>query len=446
MGRPFWLALIAAIGAAVAWGISQPFLPYTPVSSTQIESHFTLGTFYGWFNNLLLGVLVCGPLSFLIAEPRTTPAKALLCGLTGAAIGGGFVCGADAFSDFVGIKAAKSGIPEDLMVILWHVLVASAMAFAIALACTPTPKRLLRALVAAGIGAAGSFVLRLVLLPVEVIFLVGKAMNSTPGQIERMNSWAVYSPSELIQNVAMAVVMGLVLGFVEYFGRDAWLRLYLGRNEGRDYPLERQVTRIGSGEGAEVMLRGDPGILPFHAHVTEQQGVYSVSAMAGAVSVNGYPVQSAPLQSGDMIDVGGSRLTFLRKTKKSASRTNHVPAVPRLEGPPPVMSAPQPPTAIPPPAAPAAGATLEWAGGLTKMLAAGSNLLGRDPDSVVNLMNDQSVSRRHAEIVIGSDSAVLRDAGSRNGTSVNGEPVTGDRVLQDGDVIQIGSTRLTFRS
>lgn len=48
--RPVWLALIAAVGAILAWLLSQPFLPYTTVNpNLPIEAHYTLGTFYGWF-------------------------------------------------------------------------------------------------------------------------------------------------------------------------------------------------------------------------------------------------------------------------------------------------------------------------------------------------------------------------------------------------------------
>jgi pSer/pThr/pTyr-binding forkhead associated (FHA) protein len=323
-------------------------------------------------------------------------------------------------------------------VIDWHIMVAAAMAFSIAIACQPTPKRLLRALIATGIAAAGSFALRLFMTPFEAIVLVGRSMNSSPAEMAKMNSWAVYSPSELIQNVSMAIVMGLVLGFVEYYGRDAWLRLALGRNEGRDYSLERPINRIGSAEAAEIALKGDPAVMPFHAQVVQSHGSYSVEAMAGSVSVNGQPVQSATLQGGDIVSIGQATLMFMQK-----SRPNRVPQM---------IPAPVPPSPIPNQPVPVAetverrGPSLEWAGGLTKSLAPGNNILGRDPASVVSLLSDQAVSRRHAEIDLTPLGAIVRDAGSRNGTLINGAPLTFDHKLADGDVIQIGSTKLTYRS
>ena len=59
---------------------------------------------------------------------------------------------------------------------------------------------------------------------------------------------------------------------------------------------------------------------------------------------------------------------------------------------------------------------------------------------------DSRVSRRHAQIgELGWSSSVLRDLGSTNGTTVNGEPAA-DHVLADGDVISLGGVELRFRT
>jgi predicted component of type VI protein secretion system len=56
--------------------------------------------------------------------------------------------------------------------------------------------------------------------------------------------------------------------------------------------------------------------------------------------------------------------------------------------------------------------------------------------------NSDLISREHVEIVLGDDSATIRDLGSRNGTMLNGRTLTGSSVLKSGDLIQIGP--LTF--
>ncbi|GIU98810.1 MAG: phosphopeptide-binding protein [Actinomycetota bacterium] len=69
--------------------------------------------------------------------------------------------------------------------------------------------------------------------------------------------------------------------------------------------------------------------------------------------------------------------------------------------------------------------------------------IGRLPACEI-VLSDPAVSRRHARIVRRGDAFVLIDLGSTNGTLVNGEPV-GERELQDGDRITVGTTVLEFR-
>ena len=66
--------------------------------------------------------------------------------------------------------------------------------------------------------------------------------------------------------------------------------------------------------------------------------------------------------------------------------------------------------------------------------------LGRHPLSDVRFdaERDLDVSSRHASIVRRLEGFVLQDLGSRNGTFVNGERISGDVPLKDGDVIGFG--------
>jgi pSer/pThr/pTyr-binding forkhead associated (FHA) protein len=68
--------------------------------------------------------------------------------------------------------------------------------------------------------------------------------------------------------------------------------------------------------------------------------------------------------------------------------------------------------------------------------------LGRHPDSEI-MLDDITVSRRHADIVREDDTYQVRDAGSLNGTYVNAERVD-QVVLHQGDELQIGKFRLVF--
>jgi hypothetical protein len=74
----------------------------------------------------------------------------------------------------------------------------------------------------------------------------------------------------------------------------------------------------------------------------------------------------------------------------------------------------------------------------------GHQVIGRQPDCELYL-DDRLVSRRHAIVVRDDTSVTIQDAGSANGTSVNGEQLLGDpRVLRSGDVVQVGRTDLVY--
>lgn len=67
--------------------------------------------------------------------------------------------------------------------------------------------------------------------------------------------------------------------------------------------------------------------------------------------------------------------------------------------------------------------------------------IGRHPASDLQLDpdHDLDVSGRHAELIHADGRWMLRDAGSSNGTLVNGHPVSGDTRLDDTDQIQLGA-------
>jgi hypothetical protein len=71
--------------------------------------------------------------------------------------------------------------------------------------------------------------------------------------------------------------------------------------------------------------------------------------------------------------------------------------------------------------------------------------VGRLNDCTVPL-NDQNVSRRHAEIRPGRGAYVVADLGSTNGTMVNGTRITGEQRLADGDILSFGSTYVRFEA
>lgn len=74
----------------------------------------------------------------------------------------------------------------------------------------------------------------------------------------------------------------------------------------------------------------------------------------------------------------------------------------------------------------------------------GSTVIGRGDQATLRLP-DVGISRRHARLDYDGTQVVLTDLGSTNGTMVNGQRISAV-ALNPGDMIQIGTTTLTFRA
>lgn len=99
--------------------------------------------------------------------------------------------------------------------------------------------------------------------------------------------------------------------------------------------------------------------------------------------------------------------------------------------------------------APGPGGTRCWLAwnDRTFVLAAGENVIGRDPACGIWL-DAPGVSRRHARVRLDAPggAATLDDLGSTNGTFVGEARVASPTRLGDGDLVHIGSVTLTFRA
>ena len=85
----------------------------------------------------------------------------------------------------------------------------------------------------------------------------------------------------------------------------------------------------------------------------------------------------------------------------------------------------------------------QWLGGRVA-LDEGEYVVGRDPDVDI-LLDSPGVSRRHAVIRIAARSATVEDLGSKNGTFIGERKIEGAVPLNHGDIIVVGSARLTVK-
>jgi pSer/pThr/pTyr-binding forkhead associated (FHA) protein len=279
--------------------------------------------------------------------------------------------------------------------------------------------------------------------------------------------------SRAVYSVVLGASIALFIGIIEQMARQASLRLALGRNEGRDWPIYAPRTAIGRSELAQVPIFHDAAVAPVHAFIDRRGPVYwLVDAGSGAPTfLNGQPVSQAPLDHGANIQIGNSVFQFLLKGIPQNVVPQHAyamaqvpqgyPAAPLIDarqGYPvagqayqPTMGAAAPgyapiPTSQPTTvvqAQPAIPTLLATDGPLAgqRYPITGPFEIGREAAGLP-LRFDSSASRRHASVSPMPGGLALQDLGSTNGTFLNGQRVT-TATMKPGDLVKIGAT--TFR-
>lgn len=475
IGRLIW----GALAGFVTFALTEPFAP-GPLDHAGWEA-------FGVRFTLILGVsigLTLGAYSGMSQGSRTKLWSGLaiggLLGAIGASIGSGI--GGRLLNTFF-----SPGIFDNN-----HITPAAMIARTIAL--TPLGAGIGLAVGAAGltwrragVGAAGGTVAGIIagLLfdPMSAIFAVMQTALKGAAQTPAGGVTEVGIVGRALTCILIGAGVGLFTGLVDRLVRTAWLRLELGRNEGRDWVIESAQTTIGRSETATVPLFGDPSVMPVHAMITRQGDNYILSDGGSQVGtyVNGYPVQQVPLFHGAQIRIGSFTLQFLTRSARMPQHVGDIYQMPQQIGaqqaaapyaaplmaqptgyPQPMPQMPmqgQPTVAYPAPGA----ATVAMTGSMptvaqpaaraAELVAMTGPLAGqRYPVSGVveagreatgiALGFDSMASRRHASFAASPGGVTVSDLGSTNGTFVNDQRVP-SAVLKPGDTVRIGIT--TFR-
>jgi hypothetical protein len=88
-------------------------------------------------------------------------------------------------------------------------------------------------------------------------------------------------------------------------------------------------------------------------------------------------------------------------------------------------------------------AVLKVQGAGTELVGSRGAVMGRSRECDV-VLEDPNVSRRHAEVRPSGGGWIVNDLGSTNGIKVNGRRVDGPQSLRPGDVVELGTSRVTF--
>ncbi len=265
--------------------------------------------------------------------------------------------------------------------------------------------------------------------------------------------------------VITGAMIGLFVALVQQLLKEAWIRVVVGRNEGKEVLIEKQETTIGRYELSDITLFGDPKVARTHAILTAQPGGRFVLRDTGesplGLLVNGQPVnREIVVKNGDQIQIASKLLVFYERFTKT--RTVAAPrdvAEPRQSAAvfgPSLAELPLPgatPQSVPMgnPGPMEESGTVILRSGLTLVAVAGphagerfavhsGDVAGRDPSTNLPLTADTRASRQHARFVQEGTGWVVEDAGSTNGTFVNGQRVSRQN-LTSGDTVVIGATQ-----
>ncbi|MBC7807038.1 MAG: FHA domain-containing protein [Akkermansiaceae bacterium] len=279
--------------------------------------------------------------------------------------------------------------------------------------------------------------------------------------------------SRLLGFVITGGLIGLFIGLVQQLLKEAWVRIVLGKNEGREVLIDKEQTTIGRSELSDIGLFGDMSVAKNHAVVVAApNGGYvlrDVSGQPGTVSVNERKAQGGediPIRGGDTIRIGNKTLLFFERFTKERTAVAKDGRVPKAGSPAPIPGS----SSLPPltggfgsaQTSPSGGgaavspgnpfAPTKQSDGYKLVVVSGphtgqifparsGSIIGRDPSVDISISQDTSASRRHARIVQEALSVAIEDAGSTNGTFVNGQRIT-RQSLVPGDTVVIGGTSL----
>jgi pSer/pThr/pTyr-binding forkhead associated (FHA) protein len=185
-----------------------------------------------------------------------------------------------------------------------------------------------------------------------------------------------------------------------------------------DFLLVNEQTWVGREVGAgEIRLEQDPFVAPQHA-LFRFEGSRLVVQDAGTPNGVFLWLREREISAGDELRIGRQRL-----------RIEWMPEEPEQVADQPVWGSPDPGYSA------RAVQILEGGGdGDVFPLKTGENLVGRGTGDV-SFPHDGYVSSKHAAIVVGEGTLLVRDLGSANGTFAR---VNGEASLSPGDLLLVG--------
>ena len=114
-------------------------------------------------------------------------------------------------------------------------------------------------------------------------------------------------------------VVGLLIGLVEGWTKNAWLLMRKGPLAGKQFIMFKDTTVLGSSPKAEIYLFKDDAIEPKHAVIYNRGGRFEIEdcGTPDGTYVNGVAIKRTYLKPGDQIVMGKTVLEFALRESRS---------------------------------------------------------------------------------------------------------------------------------
>jgi pSer/pThr/pTyr-binding forkhead associated (FHA) protein len=268
-----------------------------------------------------------------------------------------------------------------------------------------------------------------------------------------------------------------------------WLEYRGGRFQGLRLALEHTIVTIGRGEDNDIWLDDDLSSR-YHAELAWDDGLVYITDCdsLNGVLLNGRRIRgSTRIEAGELLEIGAQRFLFERAEQSGAPSEQDDPLLRHVWHSSTALSMDseqmpmvQPANGNTPqsnqvaqnlasistedkPAELQDTAELNPVSPLPQAVEPNSVLVIRDGEMagqsfvldrpIISIgrgsecdiaINDDSISRRHAQILRQINGHYVQDLASRNGSKVNNEPLFVPRLLQPGDIVCLGNVQLEY--
>lgn len=129
------------------------------------------------------------------------------------------------------------------------------------------------------------------------------------------NVVSVAMMSRCVSIIIMGLLIGIGVGLLEQFAKQAWLKVIRGEFEGKEYLVFTGTTSIGNNGKNTIVLFKDKLVGTHHCDIVMEGSRYVVVDCGSPMGtlVNGRRVSKQILKQGDAISVGNSVLVFNTK-------------------------------------------------------------------------------------------------------------------------------------